>query len=335
MSRILVTGGAGFIGSHLVDALVLAGNEVTVVDDMSGGSLDNLNPEVHSRGRFYECDVSQDVERINALFRTGKFEVVYHLAAYAAECLSPFIKRFNYMNNLIGSVNLINAAVNNGVRCFVFTSSAAVYGRSPLMTEVVHCEPMDSYGIAKLAVERELAITRELFGLDYVIFRPHNVFGERQNLADRYRNVVGIWMNQIMRGEPMTIFGDGTQERAFTHVENIIPVLVAAPTTNRAQNRIFNLGCDRRYSINELASMVTMAMGAKPVVARLDPRHEAHVVAPVHSAIRDVFSFDETVGVQAGLNRMAKWAKTIGPQEPSRFGEIEIEKNLPESWRVK
>lgn len=335
MSRILVTGGCGFIGSHLADALVKCGNEVWVIDDCSGGLLGNVPYEVMKENRFRMYDLATSQDSIESLFAREKFDVVYHLAAYAAECLSPHIKRFNYMNNLIGSVNLINAAVNNGVKLFVFTSSAAVYGEQTFMREDQECWPLDSYGIAKLAVEQELAITKKLFGMDYVIFRPHNVFGERQNLADRYRNVVGIWMNQIMRGEPITIFGDGTQERAFTHIENIIPVMVEAPVTPRAINQIFNLGCDRRYSVNELASMVTMAMGAKPVVASLNPRHEVHVVAPVHDAIVDVFKFDEYVGVQAGLNRMAKWAKTVGPQEPSRFGEIEIEKNLPESWRVK
>jgi len=225
------------------------------------------------------------------------------------------------------------------VKLFVFTSSAAVYGHSPQMTEVENCKPADSYGIAKLAVERELAITYALFGMHYIVFRPHNVFGNRQNLADRYRNVVGIWMNQIMRGEPMTIFGDGTQRRAFTHVENIIPIMVDAPQINRAYNQVFNLGSDRDYSVNELAEMVRAAMllPTSPIV-HLDARPEAHTVAPVHTKMMSVFGrdlSDETVGVQAGLNRMAKWAKSIGPQEPSRFGAIEIEKNLPESWRVK
>ena len=144
-----------------------------------------------------------DVELVNDLFAAEKFDAVYHLAAYAAEGLSHFIKRFNYNNNLIGSVNLINASINTGVKCFVFTSSIAVYGTSPQlpMTEETPAHPEDSYGIAKLAVEQELRTCKEMFDLDYIIFRPHNVYGERQNIGDKYRNVVGIFMNQILQGQ--------------------------------------------------------------------------------------------------------------------------------------
>ena len=214
MPRSLVTGGAGFMGSHVVEHLLNAGHDVVVLDDLSGGLLDNI-PEgvVFAKGSILDADL------IDRLFREHKFTYVYHLAAYAAEGLSHFIKRFNYNNNLIGSVNLINASINHDVKCFVFTSSIAVYGagQSPMKEEMVPI-PEDSYGIAKLAVEQELKVSHEMFGLDYIIFRPHNVYGERQNIGDRYRNVVGIFMNQILRGEPLTIFGDGTQVRAFTQL---------------------------------------------------------------------------------------------------------------------
>ena len=180
-TRALVTGGAGFIGSHLADFLVDdMGFDVVVLDDLSGGSRDNIHP----KAAFVEGSIV-DAPLVNRLFEQHRFDYVYHLAAYAAEGLSHFIKRFNYTNNLIGSVNLINASVNHDVRCFVFTSSIAVYGtnRVPLTEDLIPV-PEDSYGIAKLAVEQELRISRELFGLDYVIFRPHNVYGERQNLGD-------------------------------------------------------------------------------------------------------------------------------------------------------
>src|SRR5208337_71197 len=160
-----------------------------------------------------------DTELVESLFIEHRFSCVYHLAAYAAEGLSHFIKRFNYLNNLVGSVNLIDAAVNYGTKCFVFTSSMAVYGSNQVpFSEQMPPAPEDSYGIAKAAVEKELAITRAMFGMDYVIFRPHNVVGERQNIGDRYRNVAGIFMNQILKGQPMTVFGDGEQMRAFSYV---------------------------------------------------------------------------------------------------------------------
>src|ERR1700719_1169673 len=214
MSTSLVTGGAGFIGSHVADELLSRGHKVVVLDDLSGGFEDNVpNGAVFVKGSILDSDL------IDRLFDRHNFCHVYHLAAYAAEGLSHFIKRFNYNNNLIGSVNLINAAVNHEVKCFVFTSSIAVYGagQSPMSEDMIPT-PEDSYGIAKLAVEQELRVSHEMFGLDYIIFRPHNVYGERQNVGDRYRNVVGIFMNQLMKGEAMTIFGDGEQERHFTHI---------------------------------------------------------------------------------------------------------------------
>jgi len=184
----LVTGGAGFIGSHVADHLLRWGHEVVVLDDLSGGFVENVPAEAN----FVKGSIL-DESVIERLFSKCAFHNVYHLAAYAAEGLSHFIKRFNYRNNLIGSVNLINSAVNYGVKCFVFTSSIAVYGtgQSP-MTEEMTPVPEDSYGIAKLAVEQELRVSHEMFGLDFIIFRPHNVYGERQNIGDRYRNVVGI-----------------------------------------------------------------------------------------------------------------------------------------------
>ena len=221
-----MTGGAGFIGSHVADALLARGHQVTVLDDLSGGFPDN----VPAGARFVAASVV-DHAAVDRLFAERRFDYVYHLAAYAAEGLSHFIKRFNYTNNVIGSVNLINAAVNTGVKGFVFTSSIAVYGRSPVvpMTEETHARARGSVR-HRQARRRARAARRAttMFGLDYMIFRPHNVYGERQNIGDRYRNVVGIFMNQILQGQPMTIFGDGTQTRAFSYIDDVAPVIAAA-----------------------------------------------------------------------------------------------------------
>src|SRR6516225_6778996 len=210
-SKVLVTGVAEFIGSHVAAHLLKQGHFVVGLDDLSGGFEDHVPKGTH----FVNGSIN-DEALINRLFAEHKFEYVFHLAAYAAEGLSHFIKRFNYTNNLLGSVNLINAAVNTGtVKCFVFTSSIAVYGRNQLpMTEDAVPQPEDPYGIAKYAVELDLKEAHEMFGLNYVVFRPHNVYGENQNLGDKYRNVIGIFMNQIMQGRSMTIFGDGKQTRA-------------------------------------------------------------------------------------------------------------------------
>src|SRR5580704_2848989 len=324
----LVTGGAGFIGSHVADELISLGHKVVVLDDLSGGFEDNVPPEaIFVRGSILDHDLTE------RLFERHRFTYVYHLAAYAAEGLSHFIKRFNYQNNLIGSVNLINASVNHGVKCFVFTSSIAVYGagQSPMSEETIPV-PEDSYGIAKLAVERELKVSHEMFGLDYVIFRPHNVYGERQNIADRYRNVVGIFMNQLLRGEPMTIFGDGTQQRAFSHIDDVAPIIARSGELPAARNQVFNVGADVPHTVNELAKVVAQAMGAACKVNHLDPRNEVKNAFSDHSKAERVFGKRTKTPLPEGVGAMAAWVREHGARESCIFEDIEVAKNMPPSW---
>src|SRR5580704_7918501 len=302
MAVSLVTGGAGFIGSHLAEHLLRMGHKVVVLDDLSGGFLENV-PE---NATFVEGSIL-DHKLIDDLFRVHSFTFVYHLAAYAAEGLSHFIKRFNYENNLIGSVNLINASINNAVKCFVFTSSIAVYGAGQVpMTEDMVPVPEDSYGIAKLAVEKELQVSHEMFGLDYVIFRPHNVYGEKQNIADRYRNVVGIFMNQILQGKPLTIFGDGTQQRAFTHINDIAPIIAESANVPAARNQIFNVGADVPFTVNELAEVVSSALGVKCDIQHLEARNEVKFAFSDHSKALRVFGKRKATTLKEGIEGMAK-----------------------------
>jgi UDP-glucose 4-epimerase len=327
----LVTGGAGFIGSHVADELLAMGHEVVVLDDLSGGFRENVS----SAATFVRGSVT-DHALVDSLFHAHRFDYVFHLAAYAAEGLSHFIRRFNYTNNVLGSVTLINAAVNSGtVKRFVFTSSIAVYGPGQLpMTEELTPTPVDPYGIAKLAVEQDLRSANELFGLEYVIFRPHNVYGERQNIGDRYRNVIGIFMNQVMRGEPLTIFGDGEQTRAFTHVADVAPAIARSVERDGACNQVFNIGADQPYSVNALAASVGRVMGAKPVVRHLEQRHEVVHAYSDHAKARGVFGdLYHHVTLDDGLRRMAAWAKAHGARETPRFAAIEVERNLPPSWQ--
>jgi len=324
----LVTGGAGFIGSHVADCLLAAGHDVVVLDDLSGGFAEN----VPARAKFVEGSIL-DEDLVGRLFADHGFQHVFHLAAYAAEGLSHFIRRFNYRNNLIGSVNLINASVNHGVKSFVFTSSIAVYGRNQLpMSEDTAPLPEDPYGVAKLAVERDLRAAHEMFGLDYVVFRPHNVYGERQNIGDKYRNVIGIFMNQIMQGLPMTVFGDGGQTRAFSHIADVAPVIARSPWVEGARNQVFNVGADRPYTVNELAGVVARAMGVEPRIRHLPARNEVVDAYADHSKSRRVFGETEGVTLEDGVGRMAEWAKRAGAKASKEFGEIEVRKNLPPSW---
>jgi UDP-glucose 4-epimerase len=327
----LVTGGAGFIGAHVTRALLARGYETVVLDDLSGGFRDNVD----DGALFVEGSVT-DHALVDELFGEHQFDHVYHLAAYAAEGLSHFIKRFNYTNNVIGSVNLINAAINHAVDCFVFTSSIAVYGAGQVpMSEELRPEPEDSYGIAKFAVEQELAASHEMFGLDYVIFRPHNVYGELQNIGDRYRNVLGIFINQVMQGEPLSIFGDGEQTRAFSYVGDIAPVIAAAPQTPGVRQQVFNVGADQPYTVNQLADAVRIAMGVPehPVVHH-ESRNEVRHAYSDHAKARAVLGTPQPTGLEDGLTRMVSWARAQGPRATAPFAGIEIEKNLPPSWRT-
>ena len=329
MPTSLVTGGAGFIGSHVADSLLAMGRRVVVLDDLSGGFREN----VPATAAFVQGSVT-DAALVDRLFAEHRFDTVYHLAAYAAEGLSHFIRRFNYANNVIGSMALVNAAVNHGTSCFVYTSSIAVYGpgQAP-MREDMAPEPEDPYGIAKYAVEMDLAAARRMFGLESIVFRPHNVYGERQNTGDPYRNVLGIFMNQILQGKPRTVFGDGEQTRAFTHVSDVAPLIARSVDVPGARNEVFNIGADRPTTVNRLAEVVQEAMGRKTGVVHLPARQEVVHAFSDHAKVARVFGKSPQVPLEEGVARMAAWVKAVGPRKSKAFEGIEVERNLPPSWR--
>jgi UDP-glucose 4-epimerase len=230
-------------------------------------------------------------------------------------------------------MNLINASVNHNVKRFVFTSSIAVYGagQTPLTEEMTPI-PEDPYGVAKLAVEQDLKCAHHMFGLDYTVFRPHNVYGEKQNIADRYRNVVGIFMNQLLKDEPMSIFGDGEQQRAFTHVDDVAPLIAECVNVPASRNEIFNIGADVPFTVNELATAIARAMGRPRNVKHLDPRNEVKVAFSDHGKCDRVFGDRRKTTLDEGITKMAQWVSQHGARESSIFKDIEIESNLPRSW---
>lgn len=329
MPTALVTGAAGFIGSHVARHLLSADMDVVALDDLSGGFRDNVPTDA----AWVEASVT-DTARMEALFEDHSFDYVYHLAAYAAEGLSHFIRGYNYRTNLIGSVNLINLSVLHDVTCFVFTSSIAVYGKNQLpMSEDLTPRPEDPYGISKYAVELDLAAAHEQFGLDYIIFRPHNVYGEHQNVGDKYRNVIGIFMNQILLGEPLTIFGDGEQTRAFSYIDDVAPVIAHSVFEPQAHGEVFNVGGDEPYTVNELTEAVRRVMGAPshPVV-HLPARNEVKHAFASHDKARAYFDVPEAVELHVGLARMAAWVRRVGSRTTRDFTDIEIPRGLPQGW---
>jgi UDP-glucose 4-epimerase len=295
---------------------------------LSGGYRENVPEGV----RFIEGSII-DAPLLEKLFSGNRFTHVYHLAAYAAEGLSHFIRRFNYTNNIIGSVNLINESVKHDIEVFVFTSSIAVYGTNQLpMREDMMPNPEDPYGIAKYAVERDLHASQQMFGLNYVIFRPHNVYGEKQNIADKYRNVIGIFMNAVLHDRPMPIFGDGEQTRAFSYIGDVAPTIAQCIERPECFNEIFNVGADKYYSINQLAEIVASAMDVTARSQHVEARNEVVDAYSDHAKIEKFFGKNETVSLEDGIKRMADWVKRHGPRKSQEFGDIEIFKNLPPSW---
>lgn len=324
----LVTGGAGFIGSHVTNHLLSIGHTVVVLDDLSGGFADNVNP----KALFINGSVT-DEALVSQLFENHKFDYVYHLAAYAAEGLSHFIKRFNYTNNVVGSVNLINESVKHKVKCFVFTSSIAVYGnQKPPVTENNTPSPEDPYGIAKYAIEMDLKVTHEMFGLNYIIFRPHNVYGEYQNIGDKYRNVVGIFMNQLMQGLPLTIFGDGNQTRAFSYIADVAVPIANSVNFSAAYNQVINIGADVSYTVNELAKEVMKSMNINGNIRHLEARNEVVNIYADHSKSDKLFGNQKKTSLPDGLKKMSAWAIKSGSRKSQKFSNIEILEKLPPVW---
>jgi len=331
MNVSLVTGGAGFIGAHVTNELISAGHKVIVLDDLSGGFEDNVNKDaIFIHGSIY------DEQLVARIFSEHKIDYVYHLAAYAAEGLSHFIRRFNYNNNLIGSINLINESIKSKIKCFVFTSSIAVYGAGQLpMTENTTPIPEDPYGVSKYAVELDLRAAYEMFGLNYIIFRPHNVYGEYQNIGDRYRNVIGIFINQLMQGKALTVFGDGNQTRAFSYIKDVSPYIANSVSMPAAYNQIFNIGADKNYTVNELAHTVMEVMGLRQELRHLPARNEVLHAYSDHSKAKKIFGINEGsfTALKDGIQQMVAWAKKAGSRESSKFSNIEITEKLPLVWQ--
>ena len=328
MTKALVTGAAGFIGSQVARHLLAQGFAVVALDDLSGGFRDN----VPAGAKWVQASVT-DYSILMALFEAERFDYVYHLAAYAAEGLSHFIRRFNYETNLVGSINLINLSVLHDIQCFVFTSSIAVYGANQVpMTEDLTPLPEDPYGVSKYAVELDLKAALHQFGLPHIIFRPHNVYGEHQNIGDKYRNVIGIFMNQILQGQPLTIFGDGEQTRAFSYIDDVAPTIARSVLAPAAYNEAFNVGGDQPYTVNELVRVIGAAFGATPPVTYLPARKEVMHAFSAHAKAQQFFGAGPGVPLEAGVGRMADWVKVVGSRQTTDFAAIEIPRGLPAGW---
>ena len=326
---VLITGVAGLLGANFSRYLLKKGYNVVGVDNLTGGYRENVDNDV----AFYENDLT-DAEAVNHIFEKEKPDYVYHFAAYAAEGLSPYIRTFNYTNNVICSSNVVNACVNNGVQKVIFTSSMAVYGEgNPPFTEDQLPTPEDPYGIAKYAVEMDLKLAKEHFGLEYSIIRPHNVVGIYQNIWDRYRNVIGIWIRQSMNGEPLTIFGDGTQVRAFSDISFYMKPFEQLMTGHHGET--FNIGADKYWTINDAAAAVQKVaaeFGNDVDITWLEKRNEVHTAYCDHTKAKEQLDFIDDTDLETTIRAMYGWAEGQ-PNRTVEYFDYEIEKNLYSFWK--
>lgn len=306
--KILITGACGFIGSNLWHWLIEnTDHEIVGIDNLSGGFRENAI--VSDRSLFREMDVANDVGWLDTLFEREKFAVCYHFAAYASEGRSNYIRSFIHQNNTVGTANVINACVNHKCK-LIFTSSVAVYSGQPPYTEETTPNPIDEYGLSKLMSEKSIQIAGEYQGLDWCIIRPRNVYGQRQNLYDPSRNVFGIWMNQILNDEPMTIYGGGSHIRSFTYVGDILKPLYEA---SNIRGEIINLGSENSYTIEQANKILQIITGHNKVVY-LEQRHEVAAAYCATNKSRRLLNYVDRTSLEDGLTKMWAWAQ----QQPRR-----------------
>ena len=328
--KVLITGVAGLIGSRLADWIIENKKDVEIigVDDLSGGYVENINSKVE----FWEMDLVDGP--IESIFLTHKIDYVFHFAAYAAEGLSPFIRAYNYDNNLKATARIVNECIKNDIKRLVFTSTLAVYGHGSggIFEETQQPAPIDPYGVAKYACEMDIQIAGEQHGLDWCIIRPHNVYGLKQNIWDKYRNVLGIWMFQHINGNPMTIFGDGKQTRAFSYIDDSLEPLWNSAILNKASKQIINLGGIEEISIEAASGILRDIIGEGEIV-HLEARHEVKHSIPTFQKSVDILGFSHSTSMSEGLTNMWEWAKKQPIKEQFIWEKYELEKGIYSFWK--
>lgn len=327
---VLITGVAGLIGSRLADWIIQNKPEYTVIgiDDLSGGYIENVHPNVI----FYKMDL-KSVELTN-VFNIHKPTYVYHFAAYAAEGLSPFIRMYNYQNNLVATANIINEAIRHKIKRLIFTSTLAVYGHGTggIFDETQTPKPIDPYGVAKYGCEMDIQIAGEQHGLEWTIIRPHNVYGIKQNIWDKYRNVLGIWMYQRLNGQDITIFGDGEQSRAFSYIDDSLEPFWNAAVKENAAHQIINLGGIEEYTINQASDILLDVMGGGKKIY-LEGRHEVKHSIPTWKKSVDILEFKHKTSMKDGLTSMWEWAQKQPMRDRFVWKDYELDNGIYSFWK--
>ncbi len=329
--KIFVTGCAGLLGANYTRHLLANGHHVVGIDDLSGGYKAFV-----AKGENFEFK-KFNLERrkkVVELFEEHNPDVLVHFAAYAAEGLSPFIRNYNYRNNLICSANLINECITHKTK-MIFTSSMAVYGdQETPFTEDKRPQPIDPYGVAKYAVECDLKMAETQFGLRYNIVRPHNVLGKYQNIWDRYRNVIGIFIRKTLNGEPILVYGDGEQTRAFSDIQYYMEPFDILLTEHDGE--IFNIGADKFFSLNQVAETVQeigKKYGYEVPIEHGPPRHEVKHAYCDHTKAKNLLKFQDNTKLEELIEDVFVWAMKQ-PKRKVKDMEYEVTDGIYEYWRT-
>ncbi len=337
--KILVTGAAGFMGSHLVDRLVELNYEVYGIDDLSGGYLENIHP----KSVFLKLDL-RDREKTERNLKRIKPKIIFHLAADATEGRSQFTPINCTQRNYSAYLNLLVPAIGNGLIKMVLISSMSVYGsQKPPFSEKMQRKPDDIYGISKASMERSTEILSKVYDFKYSIIRPHNVYGPRQNLADPYRNVIAIFINCLMNNKHFYIYGDGEQKRAFSYIDDVTPYIIKAAFLKGAEGEVFNIGPTEEFSINHLAHIVLknffqdkkVPNNLKPVYLPERPMEVRNAWCTANKA-KKILGYRTTVSLEQGIAMMMDWARKTGAKKFRYLSDFEIlSKKAPKTWSKK
>lgn len=331
--KVFITGVAGFLGSHLADAMLKEGHEVIGCDNLIGGYLDNVPDDVD----FYQVDCNY-LNTMNKLLKG--VDIVYHTACTAYEGLSVFSPHLVSQNTYLNTASVATAAVAQGVKRFVYCSSMARYGHQEVVpfTEDMTCKPQDPYGISKVASEQLLKCLSEVHGMEVVIAVPHNIIGPRQKYDDPYRNVASIMINLMLQGRQPIIYGDGNQKRCFSFVQDDISCLEKLAFQEDVAGEVVNIGPDEEFvTINELAKTIAglLDFDLNPIYVPDRPQEVKLATCSAEKA-RKLLGYHTQYTLQQGLSEMIDYIKKKGPKKFRYHLDVEIVNDrTPKTWTNK
>lgn len=329
MGLVVITGVAGFLGSHLADAYLSKGWKVRGIDNLIGGSVDNVPDGVH----FYQVDLD-DLQAITPIFKDA--DLVIHAACTAYEGLSVFSPSLVVRNTVQISVNAMTASIRHKVPKFVYMSSMARYGDNwgDVFDETLEPKPQDPYGIAKLSAERVLQNLAEVHDVDLVILVPHNIVGARQKFDDPFRNVASIMTNRMLQGKQPIIYGDGSQQRCFSFIQDVIAPIMTACESDKAVGEVINIGPDESpITIFNLAERLAeiIDFNLEPIFMPGRPQ-EVPIALCSSDKARKLLGYKTTVALDQGLRDLVEWIRPR-VKEFEYHLPIEIVSELtPKTW---